>query len=299
MGPYGLRGGRHPRKEWEDLLGEMRRRADHAGWLRLALPAEYGGRDATNLEMAIIREHLATKGLGLHNDLQQESLIVGNFPTVLMMRDFGTAEQKAEWMPVPRRHQAPRLRLDRAEPRQRRHLHGDDGGAGRRRVGPQRGQAVQLRSPPCDTRHRLRPQLRRPGLPSGITAFLVPTDAPGFTVEYYWWTFNMPTDHAEVTISNVRVPSAAVFGEVGRGLELAQHFVHENRIRQAASSLGAAQFCINEAVAYANERVTWGRPLSVNQGIQFPLVELHTEAAMLRQLVRSTAGCSINVTTWR
>ncbi|HET7653488.1 MAG TPA: acyl-CoA dehydrogenase family protein, partial [Acidimicrobiales bacterium] len=62
-----------PRTEWEDLLGEMRRRADAAGWLRLALPAEFGGRDASNLEMAIIREHLATKGLGLHNDLQNES----------------------------------------------------------------------------------------------------------------------------------------------------------------------------------------------------------------------------------
>jgi alkylation response protein AidB-like acyl-CoA dehydrogenase len=81
-----------------------------------------------------------------------------------------------------------------------------------------------------------------------------------------------------------------VFGEVGHGLDLAQHFVHENRIRQAASSLGAAQYCINTAVAYANERITWGRPLSRNQAIQFPLVELHTEAAMLRQLIRSTAS---------
>ncbi|MFM8381885.1 MAG: acyl-CoA dehydrogenase, partial [Actinomycetota bacterium] len=47
-----------PRPEWEALLREMRRRADAAGWLRLALPAEFGGRDASNLEMAIIREHL-------------------------------------------------------------------------------------------------------------------------------------------------------------------------------------------------------------------------------------------------
>ncbi len=81
-----------PRKEWEELLREMRRRADAAGWLRLALPEEFGGRSASNLEMAIIREHLATKGLGLHNDLQNESSIVGNFPTVLMMRDFGTED---------------------------------------------------------------------------------------------------------------------------------------------------------------------------------------------------------------
>src|SRR6202022_1333441 len=88
-----------PRPEGEQLLGEMRRRADAAGWLRWALPAVYGGNAATNLEMAIIREHLAAKGLGLHNDLQNESSIVGNFPTVLMMRDFGTDEQREEWMP--------------------------------------------------------------------------------------------------------------------------------------------------------------------------------------------------------
>jgi alkylation response protein AidB-like acyl-CoA dehydrogenase len=128
-----------------------------------------------------------------------------------------------------------------------------------------------------------------PGDPIGITAFLVPTDAEGFSVDFFWWTFNMPTDHAEVTMTDVRVPATAVFGRVDHGLDLAQHFVHENRIRQAASSLGAAQFCINEAVAYANARITWGKKLSTNQGIQFPLVELHTEAAMLRQLIRSTA----------
>ncbi len=44
--------------------------------------------------MAIIREHLAAKGLGLHNDLQNETSVVGNFPQILMFRDFGTDEQK-------------------------------------------------------------------------------------------------------------------------------------------------------------------------------------------------------------
>ena len=58
----------------------MRRRADKAGHLRFALPKELGGKDGSNLAMAIIREHLAAKGLGLHNDLQNESSIVGNFP---------------------------------------------------------------------------------------------------------------------------------------------------------------------------------------------------------------------------
>ncbi len=104
-----------------------------------------------------------------------------------------------------------------------------------------------------------------------------------------WWTFNMPTDHAEVILEEVRVSSDAVLGEVGEGLMLAQHFVHENRIRQAASGVGMAQYCINESVAYARERVTWGKPLATNQAIQFPLAELHTEAEMVRNLVLKTA----------
>src|ERR1700760_1435304 len=88
-----------PRKDWEDLLREMRVRADKAGFLRLALPEEYGGKNIGNLAMAIIREHLATKGLGLHNDLQNETSVVGNFSQVLMMRDFGTDEQKKTILP--------------------------------------------------------------------------------------------------------------------------------------------------------------------------------------------------------
>ena len=139
-----------------------------------------------------------------------------------------------------------------------------------------------------------------PGEPLGITAFLVPTDAPGFSVDFFWWTFNMPTDHAEVTMRDVRVGADAVFGRVDHGLELAQHFVHENRIRQAAASLGAGQYCINEAVRYANNRVTWGRKLSSNQAIQFPLVELHTDAAALRLLIRGhRLPSSTSATTWR
>lgn len=86
-----------PRREWEELLDEMRRRADAAGWLRYGLPSRFGGRDGSNLDMAVIREHLAAKGLGLHNDLQDESSIVGNFPQVIMMDRFGTEQQKQEW----------------------------------------------------------------------------------------------------------------------------------------------------------------------------------------------------------
>lgn len=62
----------------------------------------------------------------------------------------------------------------------------------------------------------------KPGDAEGITCFIVPTDTPGFRVEFMWWTFNMPSDHAEVTLHDVRVPTSAIFGREGNGLALVQ-----------------------------------------------------------------------------
>ncbi|MDY6996446.1 MAG: acyl-CoA dehydrogenase family protein [Actinomycetota bacterium] len=280
-----------PRREWEDLLAEMRRRADAAGWLRYGLPAQFGGRDGSNIDMAVIREHLAHKGLGLHNDLQDESSIVGNFPQVIMMDRFGTEAQKNEWtdaLITGARSMAfgltePNHGSDATWLETRAHRDGQDwviNGTKRFNTGVHRAthDLVFARTS------------GEPGQARGITAFLVPCDAPGFSVPYYWWTFNMPTDHAEVTLSDVRVPADAVLGEVDRGLEVGQTFLHENRIRQAASSLGAAQYCIDHAVAYAGERTVFGKPLAVNQAVQWPLVELQTDAQMVRLLVYYAAS---------
>jgi acyl-CoA dehydrogenase len=85
------------------------------------------------------------------------------------------------------------------------------------------------------------------------------------------------------------VPHSSIFGGEGRGLQVVQHFFNENRIRQAASSLGAAQFCIDRSVEYAKVRAPFGKPLATNQAIQFPLVELHTQCEMLRALIHKTA----------
>jgi alkylation response protein AidB-like acyl-CoA dehydrogenase len=92
-----------------------------------------------------------------------------------------------------------------------------------------------------------------------------------------------------VSLRNVGVPHDAVFGAIGAGLQVAQAFVHENRIRQAASSLGAGWYCVAESVRYARERKPFGVPLANNQAIQWPLVELATQVEMLRQLIRKTA----------
>jgi alkylation response protein AidB-like acyl-CoA dehydrogenase len=284
-----------PARAWEDLLDEMRRRADAAGWLRYGLPASLGGRDGTNVDMAVIREHLAAKGLGLHNDLQDESSIVGNFPQVIMMERFGTETQRKEWSAALITGERS-FAFGLTEPG-----HGSDAtwlethaertadGRGREE---QKGHWVINGAKRFNTGvHRATHDLifartsGEPGQATGITAFLVPTNASGFEVPYYWWTFNMPSDHGEVELHDVAVPDDAVLGEVDRGLEVAQTFLHENRIRQAASSLGAAQYCIDRAVVYARDRVVFGKPLSVNQAVQWPLVELQTEAQMVRLLV--------------
>jgi acyl-CoA dehydrogenase len=280
-----------PRKEWEGLLAEMRRRADRAGHLRFALPRDLGGQDGSNLAMAIIREHLAAKGLGLHNDLQNESSIVGNFPLVHILHAYGTAEQKREFLEdmITGRK---RVAFGLTEPD-----HGSDATWLETRARRDGDDWV------IDGKKRFNTGLHDathdvifartsgdPGAATGITALLVPTDTPGFHVDFMWWTFNMPTDHAEVTLDGVRVGNEAVLLAEGDGMRAAQFFVHENRIRQAASSLGAAAYCIRESIAYARKRKTWGKPLAVNQAIQFPLVELETEAEMVRNLVYKTAA---------
>ncbi|ORB86021.1 acyl-CoA dehydrogenase [Mycobacterium kansasii] len=275
-----------PRREWEDLLAEMRRRADQAGWLRYGLPSRFGGRDGTNVDMAVIREHLAHKGLGLHNDLQSESSIVGNFPQVIMMDRFGTEAQQKEWTEALITGERS-MAFGLTEPN-----HGSDATWLETRAERDGNSWVINGAKRFNTGvHRATHDLvfartsGEPGQARGITAFLVPTDTPGFTVPYYWWTLNMPTDHGEVALEDVRVSGDAVLGEVDRGLEVGQTFLHENRIRQAASSLGAAQYCIDRAVDYANERWVFGKALSVNQAVQWPLVELQTEAQMVRLLV--------------
>ena len=280
-----------PAREWEDLLGEARRRADAAGLLRFALPTELGGRAGTNLAMAQLREHLNRKPIGLHNDPQSEASVIGNFPTVVLAHEFGTPEQREQFV-EPGIVGERTLAFGLTEPN-----HGSDAtflettavrdgddwvinGAKRFNTGMHRSTHDLIFARTSG----------EPGEPLGITAFIVASDAPGLKVEFHWWTFNMPSDHAEVTLTDVRVGDDAVLGELGAGLVLAQRFVHENRIRQAASSLGAAAYCIDEAARYARERITWGRPLWRNQGIQFPLAELWTECEMVRHLVRHVAA---------
>lgn len=278
-----------PRDEWHALLGQMEQLADKAGHLRLGLPRECGGQAASNLMIAAVREHLAARGLGLHNDLQDESSIVGNYPLIPILNAYGTSEQKRyiEGIIYRDRH----LCFGLTEPN-----HGSD--------------ATWLETTAVRSGNdwvingtkRFNSQIQRahadlvfartsgkPGDALGITAFIVPTASPGLKILYNHWTFNMPSDHAEVELKDVVVPDGAILYGEGQGLTVVQRFVHENRIRQAAASAGAARYCIQEAAKYARSRIVFGQPLSRHQGIQFPLVELYAECEMLRNFIFKVA----------
>lgn len=271
--------------------------------------------------MAVIREHLAAKGLGLFNDLQNEHSIVGNFPDVVMVLHFGSEAQKRELI-LGRLAGKVRIAFGLTE-----QGHGSDatfmetravsevrgGVRGYRIDGGKMWQTGMHRATHCFVFARTS---GKDGEARGISCFVVPRETEGIKVESYEWyvssvfparldlsgllpilgsvtnnprTLNMPTDHATVSLTNVWVRESALLGPLDGGLAVAQAFVHENRIRQAASSLGAAVYCINASIEYAKTRRPFGKPLASNQAIQFPLVELATQAEMLRMLIHKTA----------
>jgi acyl-CoA dehydrogenase len=280
-----------PTARWHELLAEARRRAVAAGFYRYPFPAALGGADASNLAMALIREHLARRGPGLHAELSHEASVVANEPLVLVLHEYGTPEQKRRWLdPLVAGELSIAFALTEPD-------HGSDATwlSTRARSAPEGCWAidgVKRWITGADVAAGMLVFARtsgEDGKADGITAFLVPSDAPGLEIPYYHWTFNMPTDHAEVVLDGVRVGPEAVVGAVGHGLDCAQLFVHENRIRQAASSLGAAQFCIDRCIAYAQERVIFGRRLADYQGVQWQLIELQTEAELVRSMLYRVA----------
>ena len=280
-----------PNEQWEELLLEAKRRADAAGHFRFSSPKDYGGKDGSNLDMAIIREHLAAKGLGLHNDLQNEHSIVGNNVGLLLMLHYGTEQQKAEWIDdlsecrryftvgiTETAHGSDATHMETSRHAQRRHLD------------HQRRKVLEYRHPPRQPYPGHCAHQWQSGRRGGPDRLSRADEHTGFQNSRKCCGPSIcPPITAACRSPICRCPTVAILGGEGKALQVVQHFFNENRIRQAASSLGAAQYCINESVQYALQRAPFGKPLSSNQGIQFPLVELQTQAEMLRALIHKTA----------
>ena len=138
-------------------------------------------------------------------------------------------------------------------------------------MGDRRGQALQLGNASRQPRSGVRADLRaHPASRAASRRSSSPATRPACRSSSTGGRSTCRPTTPRSRLTDVRVSEEAILGELDGGLALAQRFVHENRIRQAASSLGAAVFCIEEAVRWARERVVWGKPLWRNQAHPVP-----------------------------
>ncbi|MBB3811988.1 hypothetical protein FHY12_001935 [Xanthomonas arboricola] len=124
----------------------------------------------------------------------------------------------------------------------------------------------------------------------GISAFVVPADAPGVSYgrkeEKMGWN-SQPT--RGVSFENVRIPAGHLLGREGEGFKMAMKALDGGRINIAACSLGAAQGALDAARRYMGERRQFGKKLADFQALQFKLADMATQLVAARQMVHTAA----------
>src|SRR4051794_7371929 len=124
---------------------------------------------------------------------------------------------------------------------------------------------------------------------NGVSVFLVDYDTPGFSISRSMPTMGDDWDPVEMSFVDCRVPHANLVGGEGDGWKLAGQQLLHRRLKIAAYQLGIAQRCIDIAVDYAQQRVTWGKPIAARQAVQFMLADSRVELEAARLLVYRAA----------
>jgi len=124
----------------------------------------------------------------------------------------------------------------------------------------------------------------------GITAFLAPTSAEGYRVARVEEKLGQrASDTCSLRFEGLRIPAAHRIGEEGDGYRIALSSLETGRIGIAAQSVGMAQAAIDAAIAYAQERRAFGKPIMGHQAVAFRLADLRTELEAARQLTLNAA----------
>lgn len=133
--------------------------------------------------------------------------------------------------------------------------------------------------------------ITEPGLGTrGISAFIVPADAPGFKVSPPYKKLGLrASDTAEIILEDVRVPQENLLGRRGDGFKQFLAVLDGGRISIGAMSVGIAQACLDASLAYARERRQFGRPIAEFQAIQFKLADMATSIELARLAVYRAA----------
>lgn len=120
----------------------------------------------------------------------------------------------------------------------------------------------------------------------GLSAFMVPTSTPGFSVIKYEDKSGFRTiSTCSIKFDNVRVPAANLVGEEGKGFTYAMKTLDKSRGCVGALAVGIARRALDEAIAFVKERVTFGKPVASRQGIQWMIADMATKIEVSRQMV--------------
>ncbi|MCV2369732.1 acyl-CoA dehydrogenase family protein [Roseateles oligotrophus] len=125
----------------------------------------------------------------------------------------------------------------------------------------------------------------------GISAFLVPTNTPGYEVDRVEDKMGQhASDTAQIRFENCRVPVANRLGEEGQGLKIALAGLEGGRIGIASQAVGMARAAFEAALSYAKQRESFGQPIFNHQAINFKLADMATQIEAARQLIHHAAS---------
>jgi len=129
--------------------------------------------------------------------------------------------------------------------------------------------------------------------PGGISAFIVPTDSPGYVVTRVESKLGQrASDTCQIALEDVRVPLANRLGQEGEGYRIALSNLQGGRIGIASQAVGIGRAACEVAMAYARERQVFGRPIIEHQAVGFQLAAMLTRIESARQMVWHAASLS-------
>ncbi len=125
----------------------------------------------------------------------------------------------------------------------------------------------------------------------GMSAFLVPTDTPGYQVARLEDKVGQhSSDTAQINLENCRIPAENRIGEEGEGYKIALSALEGGRIGIAAQSIGMARSAFDCALAYAKQRESFGQPIFNHQAVGFKLADMATQIEAARALTHHAAA---------
>ena len=125
----------------------------------------------------------------------------------------------------------------------------------------------------------------------GISAFIVPTQTPGYTVARIEDKLGQhASDTAQILFDNCRVPAQSLLASEGMGLKIALSGLEGGRIGIASQAVGMARAAFEAALAYSKDRRSFGQPIFQHQAVQFKLADMATQIEVARQMIHHAAA---------